>query len=116
MDADNPVSWAGNWLSSLTHRDICVHLRSSAAKIPCFLIAQPQPDATRAGPAAIPMQGCGRSERFLENVAQLTARGVTGTCPRPASNPHMTARGTRRRLIRNPLRLTPATAKAVQQT
>jgi hypothetical protein len=36
-----------DWLKArVSHRDICVHLRSSAAKIPFFSITQPQPDAT----------------------------------------------------------------------
>jgi hypothetical protein len=70
MNADNPVSWVRDWLNSrLSHRDIGVHLRSSAAKIPCFLISQPQPGATRQGPAAIATQWRGRPERFLGNAA-----------------------------------------------
>ena len=51
MNADRPVSRVRDWLNSrVSHRDICVHLRSSAAKIPCFLIGQPQQNATRQGP------------------------------------------------------------------
>src|SRR5580704_16708636 len=51
MNADRPVSMVPVWLNSrLSHRDISVHLRSSAAKILFFLITQPQPDATRQGP------------------------------------------------------------------
>jgi len=57
MNADKLVSWVRDWLNSrVSHRHICVHLRSSAAKIPFFLIRQPQPDGIRQGPAAIPMQ------------------------------------------------------------
>jgi hypothetical protein len=44
MDADKPVPWVRDWLNSrVSHRSICVHLRSSAAKIPCFLLRQAQP-------------------------------------------------------------------------
>src|SRR5580698_10063355 len=51
MNADRPVSRVRVWLNTrVSHRDISVHLRSSAAKIPFFLITQPQPDATRQGP------------------------------------------------------------------
>ena len=51
MNADRPVSWVRDWLNSgFSHRDICVHLRSSAAKIPFFLTTQPQPNAPRQGP------------------------------------------------------------------
>ncbi len=51
MNADSLVSRVRDWLNSrLSHRNICVHLRSSAAKIPSSLITQPQPDATRQGP------------------------------------------------------------------
>jgi hypothetical protein len=51
MNADRLVWWVRDWLNSrISHRDICVHLRSSAAKIPFFLIRQSQPNATRQGP------------------------------------------------------------------
>src|SRR5580704_16737910 len=51
MNADKLVPRVRDWLNSrVGHRDICVHLRSSAAKIPCFLIGQPQQNATRQGP------------------------------------------------------------------
>ena len=51
MNADRPTWWVRDWLNSrVSHRDICVHLRSSAAKIPFSLIGQPQPNATRQGP------------------------------------------------------------------
>jgi soluble lytic murein transglycosylase-like protein len=70
MNADSLASWVRDWLnSSVSHRDICVHLRSSAAKIPCFSIRQPQPGATQQGPAAIPTQWRVRPQRFLGNAA-----------------------------------------------
>src|SRR5579863_4962696 len=51
MNADSLTWWVRDWLNSrVSHRDICVHLRSSAAKIPFFLITQPQPDASQEGP------------------------------------------------------------------
>jgi hypothetical protein len=51
MNADRLVWWLRHWLNSrVSHRHICVHLRSFAVKIPSFLITQPQPDATRRGP------------------------------------------------------------------
>jgi len=76
MNADNPVSWVRDWLNSRpSHRDICVHLRSSAAKIPCLLIRQPQPGATQEWPAAIPTRWRGRPERFLGN-AVLVCGGI----------------------------------------
>ena len=54
MNADRPVSRVRVWLNArLSHRDISVHLRSSAAKIPFFLITQPQPNGTRHGPGPV---------------------------------------------------------------
>jgi|SRR5580692_8918642 hypothetical protein len=54
MNADSLVSWVRDWLNSrISHRDISVHLRSSAAKIVYFLITQPQPDAPRQGPGSV---------------------------------------------------------------
>src|SRR5579863_5071206 len=51
MNADKPVSRLRDGLnSSLSHRHICVNLRSFAAKIPCFLITRSQPDAPRENP------------------------------------------------------------------
>jgi hypothetical protein len=51
MNADRPVSRVRVWLNSrLSHRDISVHRRSSAAKFPFFSIIQPEPDAPREGP------------------------------------------------------------------
>src|SRR5579863_2834560 len=51
MNADILVPRVRDWLNSrVGHRHIGVHLRSSAAKIPCFLIGQPQQNATRQGP------------------------------------------------------------------
>ena len=48
MNADRPVSRVRDWLNArVGHRHICVHLRSSAAKISFFLIGQPQQNATR---------------------------------------------------------------------
>jgi hypothetical protein len=54
MNADKLVSTPHDWLNArVSHRDISVHLRSSAAKILFFLTAQPHPAATqeRPGPA-----------------------------------------------------------------
>ena len=51
MNADRPVLWERVWLNArLSYRHICVHRRSSAAKIPFFLVRQPEPDATREAP------------------------------------------------------------------
>ncbi len=54
MNANKLVSTPHDWLNArVSHRDISVHLRSSAAKILFFLTAQPHPAATqeRPGPA-----------------------------------------------------------------
>src|SRR5277367_5149904 len=38
MNADEPVSWVRDWLNArISDHSICVHLRSSAAKIPSYL-------------------------------------------------------------------------------
>jgi hypothetical protein len=51
MNADKLVSRERDRLnSSLSHRDICVHLRLSVAKIPFFLTTQPHPEPPREGP------------------------------------------------------------------
>jgi hypothetical protein len=54
MNADKPVSRVRDWLNArISHRHICVHLRSFASfalKILPFLITQPQPDAPRERP------------------------------------------------------------------
>jgi hypothetical protein len=54
MNADRPVSRVRDWLNPrLNHRDICVHRRSSAAKIPFFWINQPKPNAAQQGPGLV---------------------------------------------------------------
>ena len=54
MNADSLTRWVPDWLNSrVSHRDICVHLRSSAAKIPFSRITQPKPDAPREGPGPV---------------------------------------------------------------
>jgi hypothetical protein len=51
MNADKLVPRVRDWLNArVGRRHICVHLRSSAAKIPRFLIGQPQRNATRRAP------------------------------------------------------------------
>jgi len=48
MDADTLVLRVRDWLNSwVSHRTICVYLRTSAAKNPFFLITQPQRDRCR---------------------------------------------------------------------
>src|SRR5580658_140007 len=54
MNADSLLSWGRDWLNArLSHRHIGVHRRSSAAKIPCFWITQPKPDAAQEGPGPV---------------------------------------------------------------
>ena len=54
MNADRLVWWVRDCLNPrYSHRHICVHRRSSAAKFPFFLIGQPQPNATRQGPGHV---------------------------------------------------------------
>ena len=54
MNADRPVSRVRDWPNPrFSHRHICVHLRSSAAKIPFFWINQPKPNAAQQGPGLV---------------------------------------------------------------
>ena len=68
MNADSLVLWVRCWVNSrVSQRHIRVHLRSSAAKIPCFLIRQPQPNETRQGARQSLYSGGDRSG-FLETL------------------------------------------------
>ena len=54
MNADILVPRVRDWLNSrIGHRHICVHRRSSAAKIPFFCITQPKPNAARQDPGSV---------------------------------------------------------------
>src|SRR5580692_8094066 len=95
MNADRLIRWVRDWLNSrVSHHDISVHLRSSAAKIPFFLITHPQPDATRQGPgpshphpttpgSTAPFKPSGIDPLNREPAAELAPRAGRATSTKP---------------------------------
>src|SRR5271154_2777924 len=90
MNANEPVSWMRDWLSSPVRQHyIRVHPRSSAAKNPCFLITPHPPISrpTKPGPASAiafgvghASEGCRRASvagQASQNNTELTEKAKT---------------------------------------